>query len=199
MVCAAPPGYRSPAGPALSGCRSTGGRFRSKRGPKRLAAPLLVPAVAGRDAAVRHSTFILVGDGTKIGLSRAVKDFGTFGGSPPAGRIEECLGRRAVVGQQNCRVWQRRQPCPGVSPAELRHIPDRKRWRSGRTPGPSVYPCCAARRCATPPPEPRVPPARSGFGGPSRRRPRRAHRLPDRARFTTVTPGRIRSMSAVPR
>ncbi len=44
---------------------------------------------------------IFVGDGTKIGLSRAVKDFDSFGGSPSAGRIEECLGRRPVVGQHN--------------------------------------------------------------------------------------------------
>src|SRR6188768_419551 len=70
-------------------------------GLKRLGAPLLVPAVPRRDAAVRYPMLVFVGDGTQIGLSCAVKDFRPFGGSPSAGRIEERLSWRAVVGQRN--------------------------------------------------------------------------------------------------
>src|SRR4051794_16511498 len=77
------------------------GKVPLQGGPKRLVAPLLVPAVARRDAAVRYSTVIFVRDGPQIRLSRAVEDFHPFGSSPPARRIEERLGRRAVVGQQN--------------------------------------------------------------------------------------------------
>src|SRR3954469_5977603 len=70
-------------------------------GPKRLITPLLMPAVARRDAAIRYSMLVFVGDGTQIRLSRAMEDFHSLGCSPPARRIEERLRRRAVVGHQN--------------------------------------------------------------------------------------------------